>query len=81
MFGIVRSWSRLHGYGFIVPDGEDEPDRFVLYCWIQANPSRRFLKVGQRVEFDPYEENGRPQARNVRKLDEAAPTPMNGGRR
>jgi cold shock protein len=69
MFGIVRSWSRLHGYGFVVPDGEDEPDRFALYAWIQANPAKRFLKIGQRVEFDPYEENGRPQARNIRFIE------------
>jgi cold shock protein len=74
MLGTVSSWSRFHGYGFVIPDGEDEPTRFVLYAWIQANPAKRFLKLGQRVEFDPHEENGRPQARNVRVV-EAAPTP------
>jgi hypothetical protein len=33
------------------------------------------LRIGQRIEFDPHEENGRPQAHNVRKLDDGPQIP------
>lgn len=71
MFGTVSVYSRLKGYGFIVPDDPDAPDYFVHFSFISTNPAQRFLKIGQRVEFDPAGDSEKPQAHNVRKI--AAP--------
>jgi cold shock CspA family protein len=69
MLGTVSNYTRFGGYGFICPDDPDAPDYFVHYSFIQTNPAQRFLKVGQRVEFEPLDSSdGKPQARNVRKL-------------
>jgi cold shock CspA family protein len=70
MKGTVSNYTRFHGWGFIVPDDENAPNYFVHYSFIQANSAQKFLKVGQRVEFDPTEVDGNPKAYNVRKLDE-----------
>jgi cold shock CspA family protein len=77
MTGIVRTYSRRHGYGFIIPASEEstDPDRFFSHAWIKDKPGQQFMMPGQLVEFDPHEENGRPQARNVRKLDDGPQTP------
>jgi cold shock CspA family protein len=71
MLGTVSIYSRVRGWGFVIPDDEDQPDHFVLYCWIQTNPSRRFLNPGDRVEFASVQEGERWQAHHVRKLADA----------
>jgi cold shock CspA family protein len=68
MIGVVASYDRRVGWGFIIPDDGDLPDFFVHYSFIQADKFQRFLRVGQKVEFDPTDVDGKPQARNVRKL-------------
>jgi cold shock CspA family protein len=68
MTGTGATYDRRVGWGFIIPDDPDAPDLFVHYSFIQADKFQRFLRVGQKVEFDPSEVDGKPQARNVRKL-------------
>jgi cold shock CspA family protein len=68
MTGVVANYDRKVGWGFIIPDDPELPDFFVHYTFIQADKFQRFLRVGQKVEFDPFDERGKPQARNVRKL-------------
>jgi cold shock protein len=82
LVGIVRTYSRKHGYGFIIPATPEstDPDRFVSHAFINAEKGSQFLIPGQRVEFDPHDDNGRPQARNVRKLDDGPQTPKSGAR-
>ena len=71
MFGTVSRFTRQFGFGFVVPDDPNEPCYFVHHSFIQANPAKRFLVAGQRVEFDPVEVDGKPQAYNVRKIGDA----------
>jgi len=71
MQGTVAYYTRFGGYGFIIPDDPDAPDYFVHFRFIDANPAQRFLKAGQRVEFTPVEEDGRPQAHHVTKIGDA----------
>jgi cold shock protein len=68
MQGTVVNYNRAGGWGFIVPDDPNTPDLFVHYTFIQTNSAQRFLKVGQRVEFAPFDLKGKPQARHVVKL-------------
>ena len=72
MIGTVAMYDRRVGWGFIIPDDPDAPDCFVHHSFIQAGKFQSFLRVGQKVEFDPTDVDGKPQARNVRKL----PTPI-----
>ena len=70
MVGTVYNYDRVKGYGFITPDTEDAPNYFVHFRSIQAIASKRYLKVGERVEFHPSEDaDGRPRAENVQKLE------------
>lgn len=66
MLGTTIKYDRVKGYGFILPDDETMPDFFVLPRFIVEHRSRRFLMAGWRVEFDPVEVDGNPQAHNVR---------------
>jgi len=68
MIGTIANYDRRVGWGFIIPDDPDAPDFFVHYSFIQADKFQRFLRVGQKVEFDPVDVDSKPQARNVRKL-------------
>ena len=69
MKGVVKIWLMDKGYGFIAPeDGGDD-------LFAHANnlpPGTDLLPPGSTVECDTYiGPNGRPQARNIRMLDEA----------
>jgi cold shock CspA family protein len=68
MQGIVSMHNRMTGWGFIVPDDLDAPDFFVHCKSIQGDKNQRFLREGQRVEFEPRDTDSKPQAKNVRKL-------------
>jgi cold shock CspA family protein len=69
MTGVVIKYDRLAAYGFILPDDPTLPDFFVCPKFIDADKPRRFLVVGQRVEFTPVDtETAKPQAHNVRVL-------------
>jgi cold shock CspA family protein len=72
MMGTVTRYSRQVGWGFIRPDNDpdlpDLPDFFVHHSWIQAEKFQQWLRVGQRVEFDPVDIDNARQAKNVRKL-------------
>jgi CspA family cold shock protein len=65
-FGVVKWFSRIKGYGFIVPDeGEDEV--FVHYSAIEGEGYRN-LYEGDRVEFVEVDIGKGPQARSVNTL-------------
>ena len=68
MLGTVSKYNRIKGYGFIVPDDENLPDYFVLPKFIDASRRLRFLIPGQRVEFDPVEDQTGFVAHNIHVL-------------
>ena len=61
--GTVRWFSRVKGYGFIQPDGQ-EKDVFVHFSAIQGEGYRN-LDEGQRVEFVVEDTVKGPQAVQV----------------
>ena len=67
--GTVQWFSRVKGYGFIRPDGEEE-DVFVHYSAIQGDGYRN-LDQGQRVEFTMEDTPKGPQAVDVNGVDAA----------
>jgi CspA family cold shock protein len=66
--GTVQWFSRVKGYGFIRPDGQEE-DVFVHYSVIQGDGYRN-LNKGQRVEFTVEDTPKGPQAVDVIGLEE-----------
>jgi CspA family cold shock protein len=66
--GTVQWFSRVKGYGFIRPDGQEE-DVFVHYSVIQGEGYRN-LNKGQRVEFTLEDTPKGPQAVDVIGLEE-----------
>ena len=65
--GTVQWFSRVKGYGFIRPDGEEE-DVFVHFSAIRGEGYRN-LSEGQRVEFTLEDSDKGPQAADVLGLD------------
>ncbi len=76
MTGTVCFWNREHAWGFITPTDENQPDCFV-HC--SGLVGRKFLRKGERVEFEAGERNGRPFAVSVRVIQEVAPAAQGGG--
>ncbi len=72
-FGTVQWFSRVKGYGFIRPDGQEE-DVFVHYSAINGEGYRN-LNEGQRVEFTLEDSDKGPQAVDVVGLDTAEGEP------
>ena len=66
--GTVQWFSRVKGFGFIRPDGQEE-DVFVHYSVIQGDGYRN-LNKGQRVEFTVEDTPKGPQAVDVIGLEE-----------
>ena len=64
--GTVRWFSRVKGYGFIQPDGQ-EKDVFVHFSAIRGEGYRN-LNEGQRVEFTIEDTAKGPQAVDVEGL-------------
>ena len=64
--GTVRWFSRVKGYGFIQPDGE-EKDVFVHFSAIKGEGYRN-LNEGQRVLFSVEDTEKGPQAVEVEAL-------------
>ena len=62
--GTVKWFSRVKGYGFIAPDGE-ETEIFVHFSGIEGDGYRN-LEKGQRVSFVVEETDKGPQAAAVR---------------
>ncbi len=73
--GTVTVYHDEHGYGSIRPD-DGSPEVTVYYDSIvgddgrvpTAEPGRHLLPVGQRVSYQPLEEEGRLVAEQVRLL-------------
>ena len=64
--GVVKWFSRIKGYGFILPEqGEDEV--FVHYSAIEGEGYRN-LYEGDHVEYMEVDVGKGPQARNVNAL-------------
>jgi CspA family cold shock protein len=61
--GTVQWFSRVKGYGFIRPDG-DEEDVFIHYSLIRGEGYRNLTR-GQRVEFTMEDTPKGPQAADV----------------
>jgi CspA family cold shock protein len=61
--GTGQWFSRVKGYGFVRPDGQEE-DVFVHYSAIQGEGYRN-LNEGQRVEFTLEDTPKGPQAVDV----------------
>lgn len=61
--GTVQWFSRVKGYGFLRPDGQEE-DVFVHYSSIRGEGYRN-LHEGQRVEFEIEDTPKGPQAVEV----------------
>ncbi len=61
--GTVQWFSRVKGFGFIRPDGQEE-DVFVHYSAIRGEGYRN-LRDGQRVEFTMEDTPKGPQAVDV----------------
>ena len=61
--GVVKWFSRLKGYGFILPDGGGQ-EIFVHYSAIDGEGYRN-LAEGDRVEFEVIDQGKGPQARRV----------------
>ena len=64
--GTVKWFNEKKGYGFIVPDGEDQ-DVFVHYSAIQSDGFKT-LAEGDKVSFDTEEGPKGPKAINVVKI-------------
>jgi CspA family cold shock protein len=64
--GTVRWFSRVKGYGFILPDGQ-EKDVFVHFSAIKGEGYRN-LNEGQRVLFSVEDTEKGPQAVEVEGL-------------
>ena len=64
--GTVRWFSRVKGYGFIQPDGQ-EKDVFVHFSAIKGEGYRN-LNEGQRVLFSVEDTENGPQAVEVEGL-------------
>ena len=67
VLGTVQWFSRVKGYGFIRPDGEEE-DVFIHYSLIRGEGYRN-LSRGQRVEFTMEDTPKGPQAADVLGLE------------
>ncbi|MBQ8492799.1 MAG: cold-shock protein [Alistipes sp.] len=66
MRGIVKWFDDKRGYGFII--GDDGVDTYVHYTAI-VHEGYRTLKHNWPVEYEVVnDDNGRPEARNVRSL-------------
>jgi len=62
--GTVKWFSRVKGYGFIQPDGENQEDVFVHYSALEGVGFRN-LNEGEKVEFSIDDNPNVPQAVNV----------------
>lgn len=65
MKGAVKSFSDLHGYGFI--RGEDGQDYFVHQTYINK-PGYRTLAISEKVEFETVNTHRGLQAQNVKTI-------------
>ena len=62
--GIVKWFNEKKGYGFILPDDDDD-DLFVHHSEIQSE-GRATLNEGQKVEYEIGEGEKGPRATKVR---------------
>lgn len=64
--GTVKWFNTKKGYGFIIPESEEEAskDVFVHVSRLEKTGLRRLFD-GQKVHYDVYDDNGKPAAENV----------------
>jgi CspA family cold shock protein len=66
--GKVKWFSSRKGFGFIVPEGDQEKDVFVHYSSIAGNGYKSLLR-GQTVRFEVAQGPRGPQAQNVMRAE------------
>ncbi|WP_441249076.1 cold shock domain-containing protein [Kitasatospora sp. McL0602] len=64
--GVVKTYNVHHSYGVITPD-DGGPELTVYFDSIEGG-EQRVLAEGQKVAYDPTEQEGRPVAEHVRAL-------------
>ena len=67
MAGTVKWFDSKKGYGFI--EAEGDKDIFVHFSEI-LEEGYKFLKDGQKVEFELHKDNQGERAKNVTKLED-----------
>ena len=78
MLGTVSFYNRKRGWGFAIPD--DLSSDLFLHA-SQLPIKHRYLNEGDRISFEVGEERGKPIARNIQIIEEAAiANPLAGGR-
>jgi protein phosphatase 1L len=84
VYGKVREWNVVKGFGFIVPEakGKEQESIFVhlrnVVGYSQSTPIN--LKEGARVQYSMGEQDGKPRAMDVAMLDASGkPLPVHAG--
>ena len=62
--GKVKWFNNVKGYGFIVPNDDENQDLFAHYSAIQS-AGYRTLRAGQDVDFELTDGPNGPQASNI----------------
>jgi CspA family cold shock protein len=65
--GTVKYFNDTKGYGFIVPEGQDESEVFVHFSAIESSGFRT-LHEGERVEFEAVSSTRGTEATHVLKV-------------
>lgn len=65
--GKVKWFNNQKGYGFVVPEADEEKDIFVHYSVVQGE-GYKTLTAGEAVEFEVVQSDRGEQARNVVKI-------------
>jgi len=65
MTGLITTWLKRKGFGFVRPDGSDEE----IFLHISDLPNRVPIPVNTRVEFGLGIYGGRKKAINVKAVE------------
>ncbi len=63
--GKVKWFNMKHGYGFIIPEDEDAQKDVFIHASRLIKSGIKKLEDGQKVQYDVYDDNGKPAAENI----------------